>query len=408
MSTFIKIAWRNIARSPARSLITVSAIAIGLCSLIFLNGFISGADQQMVENYTDLLIGHVQIHKTGFQKSMSIEKSMGNLETIKNAIRKTPQTAAFSERVKDFALISSPESSAGILLLGVDPVSEIKVSTIHRRLRKGEFLKKGDDNKILIGAQLSDNLKAGLGDKVVIMSQASDGSVAAAAYEVAGIIETGAEEIDKGLAMITLKAAQDLFVLNGKVSEIVLKLNSLDEVDAVTGLLREKIDQKKFEVLNWKEISPQIYQWLQFDAVFTSLILFIVLLVVATGILNTILMAVLERTREFGIMLALGTRPGQVVFTVAAESFFLGLIGTSIGALLGTCLVIFFGTNGIDLSAVSSALNNFYVGSVIYTRLDHVSIAIYSLIVLAVSIIISIIPALKASRLSPIEAIRHI
>ncbi len=362
----------------------------------------------MVENYTDLLIGHIQIHKSGFQKNMSIEKSMGGLETIKDALRKTPGIAAFSERVKDFALISSPESSAGILLLGVDPVSEKKVSTIHRRLRKGAFLKKEDDNKILIGAQLSDNLKAGLDDKVVIMSQASDGSVAAAAYEIAGIIETGAEEIDKGIALITLKAAQDLFVLNGKVSEIVLKLNSLDGVDAATKLLREKINQTKFEVLNWKEISPQIYQWLQFDAVFTSLILFVVLLVVASGILNTILMAVLERTREFGIMLALGTRPGQVVFTVAAESFFLGLIGTFIGALLGTGLVIFFGANGIDLSAVSSALNNFYIGSVIYPRLDYVGIGIYSLIVLTVSIIISIIPALKASRLSPIEAIRHI
>lgn len=408
MNTFVKIAWRNIARSPARSLITVSAIAIGLCSLIFLKGFVNGADQQMAENYTDLLIGHIQIHKTGFQKNMSIEKSMGGLENIKDALRKTPQTAAFSERVKDFALISSPEGSAGILLLGVDPVSEKNVSTIHRRLRRGEFLKKDDNDKILIGAQLSDNLKAGLGDKVVIMSQASDGSVAAAAYEVAGIIETGAEEIDKGLALITLKAAQDLLVLNGKVSEIVLKLGSLGEVDAATRLLKTKINQTKFEVLNWKEISPQVYQWLQFDAVFTNLILFIVLLVVATGILNTILMAVLERTREFGIMLALGTKPGQIVFTVTAESFFLGLIGTFIGALSGTCLVIFFGTNGIDLSVMSSALNNLYYDSIIYPRLDYVDIGIYSLIVLSVSIMISIIPALKASRLSPIEAIRHI
>jgi len=408
MSTFIKIAWRNIARSPARSFITVSAIAIGLSSLIFLKGFVNGADQQMAENYTDLLIGHIQIHKIGFQKSMSIEKSMGGFGTILDTLRKNPKVTAFSERVKDFALISSPESSAGILLLGVDPVSELKVSTIHKRIRKGEFLKKEDHDKILIGAQLSDNLKAGLGDKVVIMSQASDGSVAAAAYEVTGIIDAGAEEIDKGLAMITLKAAQDLLVLDGKISEIVVKSGSLNEVDATTMFLKEKINQTKFEVLNWKEISPQVYQWLQFDAVFTSLILFIVLLVVATGILNTILMAVLERTREFGIMLALGTKPGQVVLTVAAESFFLGMIGTFIGALLGTCLVIFFGTKGIDLTVISSALNSLYYDSIIYPRLDFINIGIYSLIVLAVSIIISIIPALKASRLSPIEAIRHI
>ena len=165
MSTFIKIAWRNIARSPARSLITISAISIGLCSLIFLKGFVNGADQQMAENYTGLLIGHIQIHKKGFQKNMSVEKSLGGLETIKDALRKTPQTAVFSERVKDFALISSPEGSAGILLLGVDPVTEKNVSTIHKRVNKGEFLKKGDDDKILIGAQLSGNLKAELATK---------------------------------------------------------------------------------------------------------------------------------------------------------------------------------------------------------------------------------------------------
>lgn len=408
MITFIKIAWRNIIRNRPRSAITISAVAIGLSSLIFLKGFVDGADRQMVENYTDLLIGSIQIHKIGFQKSMSLEKSMGNTEAIAAPLRKIPQVKAFALRVKEFALISSPESSAGILLLGIDPLAEKNVSSIHKRVRKGSFLKQDDDTKIIIGRQLSENLKVNIGDKIVVMGQASDGSVAAAAYEVSGLIETGAEEIDKNLAMITLKASQDLFVLNGKVSEIVVKADPMNRIDHLTELIKKRVDTKRFEVLNWKTISPMTYQWLQFDFVFTGLILLIVLIVVASGVLNTVLMGVLERTREFGIMLALGTKPDQIVFVVAVESFFLGFFGVLIGTMIGAGLIVFFGTYGIDLSMISSALNNYYVGSVVYPRLDLISIGAYAFVVLFLSVIVALIPARKASQLAPVEAIRHL
>jgi ABC-type lipoprotein release transport system permease subunit len=408
MSTFTKIAWRNITRNQYRSSITIAAVAVGLASLIFLKAFVDGADHQMVENYTDLLIGHIQVHKAGFQKNMGLEKSIADPEALIASFKGTTGVSALAARVKDFCLISSPESSSGIVLFGIDPVAERKVSNLHKRLRSGKFLDKEDHDKIIIGKDLAEHLRVTTGDKVVLMSQGADGSLAASAYEVCGIVEAGAEEIDKNLALITLKAAQDLLVMNGKVSEIVVKAGSLETIDALAETLREKINTKKFEVLTWKEISPMTYQWLQFDQVFTSLILFIVLLVVAAGILNTVLMGVLERTREFGIMLALGTKPSQITSMVTAESFFLGLIGVAFGSGLGLSFVILFGVIGINLSAISSALNSFYIGSVIYPRMDVVSFVIYAAVVLLVSMIISIFPARKASRLSPIEAIRHI
>ncbi|MFH0876984.1 MAG: FtsX-like permease family protein [Candidatus Omnitrophota bacterium] len=408
MATFIKIAWRNIVRNSARSSITISAVAIGLTSLIFLKGFVDGADHQMVSNYTDMLIGHIQIHRLGFQKSMALDKTINNTFSVTGDFKKRSDIVAFSERIKDFALISSTEGSSGILLLGIDPENEKKVSTIHKRLIQGEFLGPEDNGKIIIGKTLAENLKVSLGDKVVLMSQASDGSTAAAAYDVSGILETGAEEIDKNLALVTLKAAQDLLVLNGKISEVVVKVSSLDNVDEVEAFLKTRINLQRYEVLSWKEISPMTYQWTQFDQVFTHLILVIVLVVVASGILNTILMGVLERTREFGIMLALGTKPNQILFMVALESFFLGLIGTVIGTACGFGFVFYFGIKGIDLSSISSALNSFFIGSVIYTRLNPVGMGIYALIVLLVSILVALFPAAKASRLKPIEAIHYI
>lgn len=406
MIPFIKIAWRNILRNRARSFITIAAVAAGLCALIFLKGFVDGADHQMVANYTDLFVGHIQIHKAGFQKSLGLDKSIHNEETIAAVLRKTPSVAAFTPRVKEFALISSPESSCGILLIGVDPEREQTVTTLHKKIRAGSFLSAGDNSRIVIGRRLAENLKVSAGDKVVIMGQAFDGSIAASAYTVAGLIEAGAEDLDKNLALITLRAAQDLFVMEGNISEIAVKTRSLDDIDAAAQDLRGRFNRKNFEVLSWKDISPMTYQWLQFDQIFTSLILFIVLLVVAGGILNTILMGVLERTKEFGIMLALGTKPSQIAWMVAAESFFLGLAGAGLGTLAGTGLVLISGRAGIDLSALSQALNNFYIGSVIYPVFRPVSVAVYAGIVLLLSIAVSVFPAIKASRLSPIEAIR--
>jgi putative ABC transport system permease protein len=409
MSTFTKIAFRNCLRNPSRSWLTIGAVAVGLCCLVFLKGFIDGADRQMVANYTDLLIGHIQIHKTGFQKNMDLTKTINSPEAISSVLRRIPEVIAFSPRIKDFALASSAENSAGIMLMGVDPVGERSISKIHQHLRSGRFFVAGNDNnKIIIGKQLSENLNVTLSDKVVIMSQGADGSMAAAAFEVCGIMETGAEEIDKNLALITLQAAQDLLVLNGKISEICVKTASVDIIEAINHFIKQNIDLKIYEALSWKDISPMTHQWLQFDQAFAGIILLIVLLVVASGILNTILMGVLERTREFGIMLALGTKPRQIVAIVTTESFLLGSCGTLLGTASGVGLVLFFGAFGINLSSISKALNSFYIGSVVYTHLDPASVGIYAAIVLGVSIVVAIVPANKASQLTPIEAIRQL
>jgi len=405
MFTFIRIAWRNVVRNPARSLITIGAVAFGLAALIFLKSFVTGADHQMIANYTDLLIGHAQVHKLGFQKDMGLDKSINNPSSLARTLLDIPSIVAWSPRIKDFALISSPESSAGVLLMGIDPVNEKHLSTLHKRVHSGRYLDKGDDDKVVIGRQLAENLRVGLDDKVVVMSQGADGSLSASAFTVAGLLDAGAEEIDKNLALITLNAARDLLVLTGRISEIAIKAASLEEVDETVRALRRAIDPKQFEVLSWKEISPMTYQWMQFDQVFTGLILVIVLLIVSTGILNTVLMSVLERKREFGIMAALGTRPGQIVFLVAVESFILGSAGALAGGLAGWGLSYFFGMRGIDLSALSDALNSFYIGSVIYPKADAASVGLYVGVVLLVSVIVSMIPARRASRLKPVDAI---
>ncbi len=406
IKTFIAIAWRNIGRNKYRSLITLSGISLGLASLIFIRAFIDGADSQMVENYTSFFSGHIQIHKKDFHKKMSLELSIENPLSIEKILKSNPNVKAYSERIKDYALISSAENSSGILLMGIDPFTEPQVTTLNRHIKKGKFLSKGKDNEIVIGKKLAENLNVDLNEKVVIMSQGYDGSMAAGAYRICGILDTGAEEIDKGIALITIKAAQELLVMDNKISEIAIRTKEAFTADEITQSIKEKLCLSCYEVLSWKEISPLTVQWLEFDRAFSNIILFIVLIVVAASILNTMLMSVMERIKEIGIMLALGTRPRNIVLMVGWESFFLGIIGTLIGTSIGSIMVYYFGKTGIDLSKFSHALEAYYTGSVIYPKIVVGYITLWVLIVLLTSIIASLYPAYKASRLKPVEALR--
>ncbi len=405
MMTFLKIAWRNILRNRCRSSITIASIGIGFASLIFIHAFINGADYQMVENYTSLLSGHIQIHKMGFQENIGLQRSISETEEISAILKDNPDILNFSSRVKEYALISSAEHSSGVLLMGVDPKKEKRVSELHKRIRKGSFL--SNEKQIVIGKDLSKSLNVNLHDKVVIIGQAYDGSLGSAAYRVCGLLDTGAEEIDKGLALITLAAAQDLFVLDNKISEFVIQADSHENVELIASDLKNYIDTQDHEVLTWKEISPILVQWIEFDTAFTGFLLFVVLLVVAFGILNTLLMGILERIREFGIMLALGTKRRQVVLMVGLESIILGFIGIIFGYTIGTSLSAYFGVNGINLAVFSSALNDFYIGSTIYTRISPGHLMIYGPVVLLTSLIASIYPAWRAASLKPVDAIRH-
>lgn len=407
MKIFVKIAWRNVTRNKYRSMITIMAVAFGLAALIFIRAFVEGGDRQMVENYTDLVTGHLQIHSAGFQKKMGLERSIPVPEEILGVIKKDADIVAVSGRVKDYVLVSSAEHSSGVLLIGVDPVNETKVTYLNKRTRKGEWLSEDKGGQIVLGRDLAEILNVDLGDKVIIMAQGSDGSLASGAYRLCGIIDSGAEEIDKGMALITLKDAQELLVLDKKISEFAIRTGSVYKSGSVSQRLKQNLNTSKFEVLTWEEISPITAQWLEFDRAFVNGILFVVLLVVASGIFNTILMSVLERIREFGIMLALGTKRSQAVLIVGLESAMLGFTGIIFGSALGTAVSLYFSHKGIDLARFATAFESYYTGSVIYPRLSAGYILLFSLIVLAVSIAVSVYPAWKAANLKPVDAIRH-
>lgn len=405
MGLWTTIAWRNIWRNPYRSGLTIAAVSIGLTALLFIQAFVEGADQQMVENYTNLLTGHLQVHAAGFQKVMELERSIADPEALEAVLGHHPEIEASARRVKVYALASSANRSAGVLLIGLDPVREPQVTRLHQRVRHGTFLT--TDQDVVVGKGLAEMLDAKLGEQIVLMTQAADGSLAASAFRITGLLETGAEEIDNAMVLTTLHAAQEFLVLGSQISELGLRVKRLHDVDRVAAQLRERINPHTVEVLTWKQISPIAVQWVEFDRAFVNVILSIVLVVVAAGILNTVLMGVMERTREFGIMLALGTKPRELMVMVGLEALGLGLIGLLVGLLGGMAFIISAQIHGIELGGFSAAFEAYYTGSVIYPRLSLGRVGGQAAVVLATCVVVSLYPAWRAAHLKPIEAIRQ-
>ena len=408
MFTFLKIALRNIIRNKRRSLITISAVGFGLAALIFIWAFVDGAHIQMIENYTSLLTGHIQVHKKGFHEKEQLEINISNPQGIISDIENNPKVLAAALRIKAFGLAASAQSSAGVLILGVLPDKEIKVSSIAKRIKEGRFLESENGNSIVIGRRLAENLNVDIDDKIVLMSQALDGSIASAAFRIKGLLDTGAEEIDKGIAIISYKAAEDLFVMQDRASEIAIRLKSVNDSELVASQIRQALNSPELEVLPWQEISPMLKQWVEFDNGFIWIIVLVVMIVVAIGILNTVLMGVLERRREFGILLALGTQRRQIIMTVAWESLFLGVFGAIIGLILGYFFSLYFGKTGINLTIFTQALNAFYVDAFVYPNVSLGHTIISASLVLITSIVVSLYPAYHAANLKPVDAIRSI
>jgi len=407
INTFLIIAWRNMLRNKRRSLITISGISFGLGAMIFLWGYIDGAHVQMKENFTGLLMGHIQIHGKGFEKTMSLNEYIEDPQPI-DSILNTCKGILYTKRVRTFCLFATAENSVGGLLAGIDPSSERKVTKISKTALKGKFLEPRDSGVMALGCSLAESLKVSVGDKVIVMAQAMDGTLAGEAFRVKGLIKTGVEEIDKSMAFVTLQDTQKLLSIGTGVTDFVLRVSSFDDVNFWANQLKMQIPDN-FEVMTWAEISPILKQWIDFDNAFAYVFLLIVLIIVTAGILNTILMSFLERKREFGIMISLGTKGYQLAITVGIESFLLGLLGVMGGMGLGMSATLIFSYVGIPISSrVKEAMASFFMSDVIYPVLNTEHILTTSLVVLISSLVVSIYPAWKASRLEPVETLYHL
>lgn len=406
---FMLIAARNILRNPRRTAITTGGTAFAIIAYVFLFGFFDGFGEQIIDTSTRYLTGHIQLERAGFRRELAPELALDQADELLERIRRVPNVAAAAPRIQAQALASSAAKSEGIVLIGVDPQAERAVTFIHQTIVQGKALEPGAQREIMIGRKLAEKLNVRLGEKLVVMVQAADGSLATAAYRIGGIFATESSAFDGAIGFVALSTARSLLALGERSSTINIRLADRAKLDQTLDELRRSVSGSEHVFVPWQELLPQIDGMVNLIRVFSYILLLIVFSVAALAVMNTVFMAVAERTREFGVMMALGTSPGAIIRMVVYETLVLMALASVIGYGGGMLLVEYFGRRGIDLSVFFASYSSIPgLTGIIYPKLIVANIAGPGVLLFVASILVSLYPAAKAAQLDPVKAIRHV
>lgn len=413
MSIDIKMAWRNVWRNRRRTVLTIAAIAFASMLLVFMLSFQFGSYEVMINTAVKIHTGHLQVQAEGYNEKKEVRLVVPDPAAVGSLLNKTRGVEAFSYRATTFALLSSKTRTYGAVVVGIDPEREARVSTITRILRKGRYLSADDTNQALVGELLAQNLRVRPGDELTILGQGRDGSIAATAVTVTGIYRSGQDEFDRSAIQVPLSFFQTVFTMGGAVHEVVAICTSLGTVAETKRALAEKLSTldrtHSLVVLDWKELMPGLYQGISIDLVSGIILYLLLIFVVAFSILNTFLMAIFERTREFGVMMAIGTTPRRLSKLLLFESTIITLFGIAIGITLGGLITWYFQVHGIDLGkSLSEIMAPFGVSGRLYPQLSLLSISVGPCAVLIITIITALYPTLRVKRFRPVEALTYV
>ncbi|MDI6779831.1 MAG: ABC transporter permease [Bacteroidota bacterium] len=402
----LKLAWRNIWRNKRRSLIVVTAVVIGLVSLIFTDSLSVGMIRQILDNQIGSHISHIQIHKNGFNDNKIIQNCVPDYKKVETILQSDPSILHYSKRVITYGLISSASNSSGISIVGIDPKEEENITIIKKLMVGGKYLtdKKRD---IVIGKKLSEKLGVGIGDKIVLMATNISGNVAVDVFRVAGLYETSFSEFDRVTAYIDIGIAQEFLGITGKISEFAIIVNNVEKVEIIKETLAGRLGSS-YEVMSYVDIIPAII--LMVDSYDEMILVYYLIIGLATifGIINVMLMSVFERVREFGVLMAMGMKNFKIFFMILSEALLLSSCGMIIGIIIGVGIYLPLSYSGINFSAFAEGLTMVGISAIVYPALTMQGVLNAIFIIPVISVVAAIYPAYRAISLQPIIAIRYV
>ncbi|MEE4217950.1 MAG: FtsX-like permease family protein [Xanthomonadales bacterium] len=407
MTLSLRMAWRNLWRHSRRTWLTATAMVFSNVLLVFMISLQFGSYEMMINNTLQAFSGHIQVQAEGFNNNPKMRSSIPDVFNLAGQIRTAMPDAAVAARASGFALASSEERSFGIQVIGVQPAFEARVSTIPGLVRQGRFLDDPAAAEIVVGSIMARNLKVGTGDEITLLGSGRDGSFAAGVVTVVGIFESGMADMDRSFAEIPLGYFQETFFMQGHGHNIVVSLAGLERVPAAVTALEPVIaGQEGLALLDWDALNPGLKQAIQADMSSAWLMYGVLIVLVAFSVLNTQLMSVMERTREFGVISALGVRPRKLASLVMLETALMALIGLAIGVFLGWLLTLYFQTAGFSYPGMEEAAARFNLPGKMYPSVTPLSILLGPLVVFLFCLLAAVYPALRLYRLQPVEAMR--
>jgi len=406
------IAWKNVWRNKLRSSIVIASIIIGLLGGIFYLAFAKGMVQQQVNSAIHSEISNIQIHNPKFLINNEIKFVINNSKEKVEAIKKLNGVAQVTSRITSAAMASSAITGTGIFIKGINVEEEKKITNIKSLLVAGTYFDTKLRNPIVIGEKLANKLKVKVRSKIVITIQNSTGDISYSAFRVAGIFKTSNTNYDQTTVFVIKKDLADIIGIDPtKNTEIAILLdhNNLTSSVAkkIAELFSDEISKKEIVVRTWQDISPVLKMMNEMTIQYSMIFVIIILVALSFGIINTMLMAIMERVREIGMLMAIGMNKSQVFLMIMLETIFLSITGGIIGLSLSWTLVTIMGVTGIDLSAIAEGLNSMGYSSFVYPELDFTYYMLIGLLVIVTAVFASIMPARKALKFNPAEAVRH-
>jgi ABC-type lipoprotein release transport system permease subunit len=406
IKTYVVLAIRNLLRNQRRTIITLLTMVFGIAVLTLLSALNDGWLSQMKTNFILSHTGHVQIHARGFESSQNLRDSIHTPEEITRLMQSIPEIVGWTQRIRTSGLASVSGGSAGIQIMATDPEQETWVTSMNDNVARGEWLRPGMSKDLLLGATVAESIGVDLGDRVILMAQRPAGDMVSEVFFLRGILETGAPQIDRTLAMIPLNTTQEWLGMDDAITDIVVRAERHDDTDQVVSYFTQHLPAQRYEVMPWQELDPMVRQWLEFSDAYGLVIILVVVILVLVEIVNTMLISLHERTKELGVIAAIGTTRLQIFSMLLLEAVLLIFIGAALGYLLGSLLVYSLSGSGIDLSHFANAFQFFYMNPVIYPDLTQDSALRILGTTLIAALLAGVYPAWKATRLSISEALR--
>ena len=404
--TLIKISWRNIWRNKLRSLVVIISIVFGLLGGIIIIAMSYGLNEERMNNAVDTYLSHIQIHNNLFSEDYNIKHTINNLDIIEKAISEDKRVVSYSKRIVLNGMLSNSNGSYGIQVKGIDPDEEIKVTNTYEKIIDGEYFRSKRDNTILVGKKLADKLNLKLKSKVVITFQDENYELTSLLYRVEGIFRSGNSRYDE----------MNVFVKNKSITKNLPGFNGYHEMPILLSDIELRGEVKKDLiplssdniVEGWDDISKELAYANEMLSAVLYIFMMIILSGLSFGVINTMLMAILERRKEIGMLMSIGMNRYKIFMMISFETIFLSLIALPFGLITSYLIVEYYSVVGIDLSVVEAGLENFGVGTRLYFKVPNEEYFYVSLMVFVISIFSSVFPSIRALKINPVEATKTI
>lgn len=401
----IRMAWRNLWRNKTRSLIIMLSIALGLFAGLSVLALYKGMMKSRVRDVIDFEVGHIQLHDPDFRNDLEPSFVLKNSRKLLTEIGSMPGVRIVSPRSITNGMLATPNGSTGVQINGIDPDIEKKASYLNDHFMEGSGLGVGV-NEIIVGKKLARKMKLRMRSKLVLTFTDTAGDMVAGAFRVAAIYQTSNGPMDERNVYVQIRDLNNLLHIGDSFHELRVYLQKDEDAEIFSDQLKKRFPGVMTET--WKEISPETNLLVQTTNQYSYIIIVIIMFALAFGIINTMLMAILERTREIGMMMALGTTRRRIFLLILLETVFITLAGTPPGILVAWILTGYYNKHGLNLSRMGNEMmNQFGFSTVVYPEFPSEKLLAVLLIVAGTALVASLFPALRSLKLRPVEALRR-